>query len=86
MNMIVSIRARAHARAIAVDVRNGVVAPLSIVSPPPMAAPVRRSALRAQWSLNRVSGRLECRWTSDDDVPDSWRAAHARTAIERLVA
>lgn len=86
MNMIVSIPARAHARAVTLDVRNGFVAPRSIESPLPMTAPIRRSALRAHWSLNPVSGRLECRWTFDDDVPDSCGTAHAMTSIERLAA
>lgn len=86
MNMIVSIRARAHARAITLDARNGFVAPRPIGSPRPMTAPIRRSALRAHWSLNSVSGRLECRWTSDDDVPDSCCATRAVTSVERLAA
>lgn len=83
MNMIVSIRARAHARAVAVDMRNGVVVPRSIGPSTPI--PPQRSALRARWSTDPVSGRLECRWTSEDDVPDSWRAAHNTLAGERPV-
>ncbi|MGY2052703.1 hypothetical protein [Methylobacterium sp. JK268] len=84
MNMIVSIRARAHARAVVMDLRNGVVAQRSIA--PSTLAPARRGALRARWSTDPVSGRLECRWTSDEDVPDSCCAAHAMTSIERLAA
>lgn len=91
MNMIVSIRARAHPRAFAVDVPNGFVASHSHAPSTPI--PPQRSALRARWSTDPVSGRLECRWTSDDDVPDSWRAAHSTLAgkrhmtdVERLAA
>ena len=91
MNMIVSIRALARARAVAADLRNGFVAPRSIT--PSTLAPARRGNLRARWSIDPVSGHLECRWTSDDDVPDSCRTAHGETAgklrgtfVERLAA
>lgn len=80
MNMTVSIRARAHARADTVDVRKGFVVPRSITPSTPALA--RRGALRARWSADPVSGRLECRWMSDDDVPDSCRAVHGTTARE----
>lgn len=89
MNMIVSIRALA--RAVAVDLRYGFVAPRSMA--PSTLAPAQRGALRARWFTDPVSGRLECRWTSDDDVSDSCRTAHGAMAgklrgtfVERLAA
>lgn len=82
MNMFVSIRARADARAVAFDVRNGFVASRSIAPSTPV--PVRRGALRARWFTDPVTGRLECRWTSDDDVPDGCRATHGMTPCQLL--
>lgn len=71
MNMIVSTPARA--RSIPFEVRDNLVASRSINPSSGTAAPIRRSALRAHWSIDPVSGRLSCRWTSDDEVSGSPR-------------
>ncbi|APT34572.1 hypothetical protein MCBMB27_05281 [Methylobacterium phyllosphaerae] len=69
MNTIVSIRARARARALPVNAKHGIAALVSVTSATPPATPVRSPTLRASWSLDPMSGRLECRWAADDEEP-----------------
>ncbi|GEN01686.1 hypothetical protein [Methylobacterium radiotolerans] len=53
-----------------------------------------RAPLRARWSIDPASGRLACRWVSDDEVPDSPHRrdrspvsdASDRTACDRFAA
>lgn len=82
MTMIVSIRARARARALSADAQHGIAALLSFTAATLPATPVRRPVLRAHWSLDPVSGRLECRWASEDEEPGS--RPSPRRAIEVL--
>lgn len=80
MKTIVSIRARARARAFPVDARSGVAALRSIGTSTKPAIERRRVALRAHWFLDSVSRRLECRWSSENEEPRSRVAP--RSAIE----
>jgi len=75
MNMIVSVGAFTRIAPFAGRLR---ARAQSVPVPDSTSHLPRRTLVRARWSLDPVSGRLQCAWVSEDEVPDSRRCRHHR--------
>ena len=82
MNMFVSNRARARTAASAVRNVIGPIRPPVAVSPSASVGTGHRP-IRATWTIDAASGRLQCRWVDGDEATESPSLGQCSTDVLR---